>query len=139
MTLLEPPRHQTEAAQPQAMGLWLPDGAPAPLPEVREQIRAMLAGASPTQTDAILLACTELVANAYEHGAAPVSFRLSAVSPHVVRIEVSDGSPDLPVERRPVADEPRGRGILLVSRLSRQWGVHVDGPGKTVWAEIPTL
>jgi hypothetical protein len=52
-----------------------------------------------------------------------------------VRIEVSDGEPGLPV-LYPVAPTTDERGIPLVRKVSRTWGVLPDEDGKTVWAEL---
>jgi hypothetical protein len=128
MTLLEP--------QPNQVALGLPDHGPPALSQIRDEIRAMLAGHVPARVEDVLLVCTELIANAYAHGAPPVSFRLSQPTPDLVRIEVGDGSPEMPVERHPVVDETHGRGVLLVARLSLRWGVSPDDRGKTVWAEL---
>lgn len=56
-----------------------------------------------------------------------------------VRIEVWDNLPDsagVPVLRQPGQDQEHGRGLELVSRLSRDWGWHpVSGTrAKFVWA-----
>lgn len=43
----------------------------------------------------------------------------------------------MPVVREAGADEPCGRGLVIVAALAGRWGV-VEGPvpRKTVWAEI---
>ncbi|WP_328767845.1 ATP-binding protein [Streptomyces sp. NBC_00286] len=58
----------------------------------------------------------------------------------VLRIEVSDQRGDrLPVLGVPGGETEGGRGLLLVAGLAARWDVdlHSDGPGKTVWAEVP--
>ncbi|WP_433514197.1 hypothetical protein ACQP2T_00360 [Nonomuraea sp. CA-143628] len=49
--------------------------------------------------------------------------------------EGGNGTPELLVSR---LDEPGGRGLLIVSRLSVAWGVSGDDDGRTVWAILPT-
>jgi hypothetical protein len=54
-----------------------------------------------------------------------------------VRVEVDDGSPELPVVGRSRLGASRGRGWLLISRLCRSWGADpLPAGGKTVWAVI---
>jgi hypothetical protein len=55
-----------------------------------------------------------------------------------VRVEVDDGSGDLPELRHPASDEVHGRGILLVESLATRWGVLPRAAGKTVWFEVGT-
>ena len=91
----------------------------------------------PGELDAALLATSELVTNAVEHGAAPIDLRVAPGSGSV-RIEVRDGSPLLPRWR----DEPpdphdvRGRGMVIVSRCTDRAGVDELADGKAVWFEI---
>jgi anti-sigma regulatory factor (Ser/Thr protein kinase) len=53
-----------------------------------------------------------------------------------VVIHVWDGSTDLPVRQDADADSERGRGLLLVETLSRDWGSYRSGDGKLVWASV---
>ncbi|MFF9473035.1 ATP-binding protein [Streptomyces roseolus] len=84
-------------------------------------------------TEAVAQVIAELTANAVTHGrVAGRDFRLAlAFRPGTLRIEVSDTRGD-------VLPEPsRGRGLLLVERLSDRWGVTPGPPPrKTVWAEL---
>lgn len=58
----------------------------------------------------------------------------------MLRLEISDQGYGLTEPRPRVAraDEECGRGLLLVSVLSKAWGVlaAADGNGRTVWAEL---
>jgi anti-sigma regulatory factor (Ser/Thr protein kinase) len=54
----------------------------------------------------------------------------------VLRLCVEDRSPKLPVARSYAPDAATGRGLALVSTLSRAWGVDERAGGKTVWCEI---
>lgn len=82
------------------------------------------------------LVLAELVGNAVKH----VGRRFEVVATRTldgVRVEVLDSDPRRP-QVRP-ADELAigGRGVLLVSRLSRAWDTEpIPGGGKRIWAEI---
>jgi hypothetical protein len=86
--------------------------------------------------DDALLVVSELTSNAVEHGAGPVGLCLQRL-PDGLRIEVTDEGGGEVVPRHPDPFVPGGRGLVVVSRLSRAWGVrrHLPG-GKTVWAEL---
>jgi anti-sigma regulatory factor (Ser/Thr protein kinase) len=49
-------------------------------------------------------------------------------------IRVWDRAPGVPVRREPEIAEEGGRGLLLVDRISSEWGWEPVGPGKVVWA-----
>ena len=90
--------------------------------------------------DVVVLAVGELAANAVLHGRVPG--RDSALSltcdagRGVVRIEVTDTHPVLPVRKVPGPDVDGGRGLMLVDALALTWGTQGrPGPAKTVWAE----
>ncbi|MEU5435116.1 ATP-binding protein [Streptomyces sp. NPDC020719] len=100
--------------------------------------------------DAIVLIVAELTANAVRHGHVPGrDFRLRLrVTAHsrTARIEVTDARaerlpPRTDALRSPDADDSGGRGLLLVAGLADRWGWHprLDGPGKTVWAEVSAV
>ncbi|MGW6911753.1 ATP-binding protein [Streptomyces sp. NPDC054940] len=73
------------------------------------------------------LAVSELVTNAVRHGQGnPVGLRVTS-SDEELRIEVTDGNPS-PARLREVGEAAEnGRGLLLVSALSKEWGVSPDG------------
>lgn len=78
----------------------------------------------------------ELVANALRHGVPPAVLRLRRRDDTLI-IEVGDAGAQLP--RFPEIDNltsVSGRGMRIVSRLARSWGVRPHRGGKTVWAEI---
>lgn len=85
----------------------------------------------------VLLVVTELVTNAYDHGVFAREVRLLRIpEPCSVRIEVDDSSPEQPVLGHSRIDRHRGRGLVIVDRLSQKWGVIPNIVGKTVWAEV---
>jgi anti-sigma regulatory factor (Ser/Thr protein kinase) len=84
----------------------------------------------------VLLVCTELASNAYEHAAGPRAVRVQRHLDYI-RVEVDDHTPaELPHVGESRLGDSRGRGLLLVSQLSRCWGTREMVGGKTVWAEI---
>ncbi|MCE6998338.1 ATP-binding protein [Saccharothrix sp. S26] len=122
------------AEPPEPLVLELEDDAPA-LAEVRRWTGEALADLTADEVaDAQLVVC-ELVANAYEHGQHPLYVRLRRTRDHV-RVEVTDLSPQVPVVGRSSVRVTRGRGMVLVDRLSRQWGAVRHAVGKTVWAVL---
>src|SRR4051794_20627718 len=112
------------------------------VPRARRFTAEVLASADAALVDAALvddaqLVVTELVTNALLHGAAPVVLRISP-SPSRVRIEVEDTGREMPIRMRDNVEAMTGRGLSLVSRVTRGWGVEPagDGQGKVVWAEV---
>ncbi|MEJ2853484.1 MULTISPECIES: ATP-binding protein [unclassified Saccharothrix] len=83
--------------------------------------------------DDVVLAVSELVANAERHARGPAVLRLLG-GVRRVRVEVSDGSPEHPGQR--VAGVRGGWGLPLIRRLSRTWGVTPSAHGKVVWCEL---
>ena len=126
------------------MHLSSPDPAPAAelsvpsvprsVAEVRRFARAACAPGS-SSADAVELLVSELATNALVHGAGDVRVR---VLPRdgVVRVEVDDDSPVLPVRRSAGPTAEGGRGLALVTALSSSWGVLPRDMGKTVWFEV---
>lgn len=86
--------------------------------------------------DFVLIA-TELIGNARRHAEGPHLVRLRREG-DALRVEVRDRSPSrLPVLGRP--DTPTlGSGLVLVNRLSSNWGVECREEHKVVWAEVRT-
>ncbi|MEU9367232.1 ATP-binding protein [Streptomyces avermitilis] len=78
----------------------------------------------------IVLAVSELVTNAFEHGTGDVGLRIRYLDDEL-RIEVTDDNPT-PAELRPSgAEDVSGRGLILVAVLAQKWGVSKDG--RTTW------
>lgn len=118
--------------------LAMSSGVP-PLRLLRGKIDAALSDVRPELVADIQLVATELVTNAYLHGAHPVEFHMSTEpEQRVVRIEVFDRGAAMPQVRHPDVRTFNGRGLLLVEAFSARWGVVARGDGKTVWAEFAT-
>ena len=87
----------------------------------------------------IELLATEAITNAVVHGprAGTVEVTVDQRGPNL-RVGVRDSSDAWPVLRDPASGELSGRGVLLIDRLSRAWGVQTHrGGGKTVWFDVP--
>jgi anti-sigma regulatory factor (Ser/Thr protein kinase) len=87
--------------------------------------------------DLAALLTSELVTNAVLYSDGPISVEVEARQ-DVVRVSVTDDS-SRPVRPRDVGlDATSGRGIAIVRRLAKAWGVdELSGPGKLVWFELP--
>jgi len=49
--------------------------------------------------------------------------------------EVSDTSHSHPLVRHPRSTDEHGRGLFLVTQLSRRWGTRNVPDGKIIWAD----
>jgi anti-sigma regulatory factor (Ser/Thr protein kinase) len=91
----------------------------------------------PVDADVAVLLASELVTNAVTHGApASATFILLTIASDAagLRVDVHDGSADLPVlENEDPAEAETGRGLLLVTSLSTEWGFYRTPAGKAVY------
>jgi anti-sigma regulatory factor (Ser/Thr protein kinase) len=111
---------------------------------------AICAWCVPVDPDVAILLTSELVTNAVTHatananrngraaargGAADAVLLVIAADDAGLRVDVHDGSCDLPVLAGcPAdADAETGRGLLLVTSLSAEWGFHRTPGGKVVY------
>jgi anti-sigma regulatory factor (Ser/Thr protein kinase) len=81
-------------------------------------------------------AVSELVTNAVLHAGTPITVTLTLPGDGRLRVEVGDGSPRVPQQRRYGQRATTGRGIALVAGLAEAWGVETRPGGKTVWCEL---
>jgi anti-sigma regulatory factor (Ser/Thr protein kinase) len=99
---------------------------------VREQLHDW--GLAKLVTSAELLV-SELVTNAVRHShARPVELRL--VRGDTLLCEVDDDDHELPTLLGSGPLDDVGRGLRVVSTLSREWGTSRTKAGKTVWFEL---
>ncbi|EYR65158.1 histidine kinase [Actinotalea ferrariae CF5-4] len=110
----------------------------APLAEARAWAsdRSAALGAGPEELTVVALLTSEVASNATRHGSGGAVLEVVAVDGGV-RITVTDHGDGLPQVLHPDAGTPGGRGVWLVSELSRAWGVELlPGGGKAVWFEV---
>src|ERR1700743_316004 len=102
---------------------------------------AIRAWSVPVDAHVAVLLTSELVANPVTHGAPTAgTFVLLTIAcdSACLRVDVHDGSGDLPVldtgliEEAP-AEAETGRGLLLVTLLSAEWGFYRTPAGKAVY------
>jgi len=106
----------------------------------------------PVDPDVAILLTSELVTNAVTHavaqrggiaarraGAAEAVLLVIAADDAGLRVDVHDGSVALPVVTDCPADEDAetGRGLLLVTSLSAEWGFYRTPGGKAVYFTLP--
>jgi anti-sigma regulatory factor (Ser/Thr protein kinase) len=112
-------------------------GAPATV--ARQVVRSALTGMATALIDDLQLVVTELVQNVTRHTANGGELVLS-VGTDTVLVEVKDASPVLPRVRDRDPRRIGGRGLALVSAVTRRWGAKPDPwggrAGKVVWAEL---
>ena len=94
----------------------------------------------PVDADVAILLTSELITNAVTHGApAAGTFVLLTIACDAagLRVDVHDSSGDLPVLDSLIDEAPAeaetGRGLLLVTTLSAEWGFYRTPAGKAVY------
>jgi anti-sigma regulatory factor (Ser/Thr protein kinase) len=87
-----------------------------------------------TVADAAAIA-SELVTNAVNAGSSRIELSLE-LRPASVLIEVVDNAGGTVAPATPAPTDARGRGLLVVAALSRDWGVAAAEDSKSVWAEV---
>jgi two-component sensor histidine kinase len=78
---------------------------------------------------------SELVTNALTAGSSAIELAL-ALRSDAVYLEVADDASGTVRLAHPEPTDPKGRGLLVVAALSREWGVSSSDKTKHVWAEI---
>lgn len=86
--------------------------------------------------ETVELLTSEVVTNAIVHADAAPSLVVRLTQGRV-RVEVHDHHAGVPVRRRPDPLAVSGRGMEIVDRLAREWGVEHVPNGKRVWFEVP--
>ncbi|MCU1586659.1 MAG: sensor protein [Frankiales bacterium] len=104
---------------------------------VRELLKRLLTSwrMAEAATNDVQLLASEVVSNAIRHGLSPVTL-IARYDGKRVRIEVGDGSREMPTPRHPSAFDEGGRGMLLVEAIATNWGVLPTVGGKRVWFEV---
>ena len=108
-----------------------------PLAALRHLVSEVFADLAEDSVEDLHLVVTELVSNAYDHGTHPRQVRIRRLhGPDLLRVEVDDGSPDQPVLGKSRINDTRGRGLIIVDKIAKDWGVSRHAAGKTVWADL---
>ncbi len=116
------------------VSLPLPDDVTAPA-IARQAVRTTLAGLGfdGPDVDDVLLATSELVTNAFEHGERPDRLEVEYGDARLT-LRVFDSGSDWPKLKEPSPMAARSRGLQLVHALSDDWGHEPCAGGKYVWA-----
>ncbi|MFF3407143.1 SpoIIE family protein phosphatase [Streptomyces sp. NPDC002742] len=113
---------------------------PDRIADARQQLRELLHDwASADQLDSAVLLVSEMVTNVLVHTDADallVAEVTGEPGKRRMRVEVTDGSDDLPHRRHPGELASSGRGLVLVEMLADAWGVDPRGEGKSIWFEF---
>jgi anti-sigma regulatory factor (Ser/Thr protein kinase) len=113
------------------------DGAAGSVSAARHFVSAILEeeGAADAVWTAVQVV-SELATNAVVHAA--TTFTVTVVVDNgLVRVAVTDAKPLAAATQRYFSDyTTTGRGLRLVERMSRSWGVDTSQTSKTVWCEI---
>jgi anti-sigma regulatory factor (Ser/Thr protein kinase) len=113
---------------------------PERIADARQQLRELLHDwASADQLDSAVLLVSEMVTNVLVHTDADallVAEVTGEPAKRRMRVEVTDGSDDLPHRRHPGELASSGRGLVLVEMLADAWGVDPRGEGKSIWFEF---
>jgi anti-sigma regulatory factor (Ser/Thr protein kinase) len=109
-----------------------------PTPESARAARAFVAAHATVGEEALdvaLLLTSEVVTNAILHACTDFVVGVTQGA-NVLMVTVRDGSTRDPVRRAPDHGRPSGRGLLLIEEQAREWGVHREDDGKTVWFTV---
>jgi anti-sigma regulatory factor (Ser/Thr protein kinase) len=114
---------------------WLLAPLPQTVARARRLIKESLVAWGLTElADMAELLATELITNAIRYASRPIELRLLRTRSLVC--EIRDDDLYLPVLRQAADLDEDGRGLFLVSRLARRWGVSRTTHGKVVWFEL---
>jgi anti-sigma regulatory factor (Ser/Thr protein kinase) len=131
-----PTQHHTEPSPWRRAVTRLPEEAPSAGQAREFATSALQAWEIPDDTrDDVVLAASELVTNAVEHGCGEVTVVLRQ-SEDRLTLRVWDEDAQVPVPRPAEQDPVRGNGLVIVEALSDAWGYETGADGKWVWAEF---
>jgi anti-sigma regulatory factor (Ser/Thr protein kinase) len=134
VTLAEPRADEPDPHPPAELSLPLDPGSAAAARAFVAQ--TLQARGLARHCDIAVLLASELVTNALRHARTDVRVRVATMRDRV-RVEVVDGSGQVPLPRHAIPDQDEsGRGMLLVAGLSDRWGTEPGFGGKYVWFEL---
>jgi len=110
---------------------------PAAVRDARRFVRdhCVAAQNSPDLCDDAVLLASEVVTNAFTHGRSEARLGVDA-HPGRIHVEVSDDNSRHPQMQDDDGDALDGRGLRILDRVARRWGVRDDAFGKTVWFDL---
>lgn len=113
---------------------WQMPSDPQTIARARKVVLAACEAWGISETAAVELVVSELVANAVMHGWGRVGLRLQDTGDGL-RIEVEDANPSPPMQREGRAGRVGGFGLHIIARLA-EWGWRPTAEGKVVWARV---
>ncbi|MFI7361980.1 SpoIIE family protein phosphatase [Streptomyces sp. NPDC050149] len=140
LLLLRREASTTHRAAPRRTALTIAQAEPERIAAARSLLREMLHDwADEEQIDSAVLMVSEMATNVLVHTDGDALMVAQATGEHGdrrLRVEVSDGSDELPHKRRPGEMASSGRGLVLMEMLAHAWGVDPRGSGKSIWFEL---
>ncbi|MFC5719661.1 SpoIIE family protein phosphatase [Streptomyces gamaensis] len=128
------------AVAPRRTVMTIAQAEPERIAEARQQLRVLLHDwPDEDQVDSAVLMVSEMVTNVLVHtdGDAVLTAQVSGPpGARCVRVDVADGSDELPHRRHPGEMASSGRGLVLMELLAGAWGVEPRGAGKNIWFEL---
>jgi len=107
---------------------------PAAAGEARRQVRAAISAWDiPVDPEVAVLLTSELVTNAIAHELTGFVVLAITCSRDQLRVDVHDTSRSLPMLVDAAVDAETGRGLMLVTTLSAEWGFYRTPAGKAVY------
>ena len=112
---------------------------PAAAAEARRQVQAAIRTWDIlVDPDVAVLLTSELVTNAIRHEVTGIIMLAITCSCGQLRVDVHDTSRVLPMLVDAPVDAEAGRGLLLVTTLSAEWGFYRTPAGKAVYFTLAT-
>ncbi|MFD5270217.1 SpoIIE family protein phosphatase [Streptomyces sp. NPDC058335] len=125
---------RTRRLPPDRVAQWELPADPAAVAEARKAAARRLAEWDLAELSFTTeLVVSELVTNAIRYASGPIRLRL--IRERTLVCEVHDGGATTPHVRHPRTTDEGGRGLLLVSQVTRRWGTRFVPDGKIIWAE----
>ena len=106
---------------------------PVSVRAARVFVRDVLDGSERCQDCELLV--SELATNAILHATSAFLIEVQ-YDGDIIRVDVIDESPRLPVVKAYAPDAITGRGLQIVDTVADRWGVDQSSIGKSVWFEI---
>lgn len=103
--------------------------------QARDSVSEYLTDLSSADIDRAVLVVSELVTNSVLHAATDLNVSLERWQ-YMIKLVVTDFSPELPQFSSLDVSLETGRGMHLVEKFSDLWGYELTEHGKRVWASF---